>query len=255
MNNKKYTASIKDIKKHGFSMPYTSPSALKIDYTFKNREYLIITYESDLDILHKVVPEPLIVKKPLVKFQFIKMPDAHGFGNYSLVGQTIEVEYEGKPGSYAHAMYLDNLAPIAAGREIWGFPEKLGNPELIIDVDTVLGTLKYNSIDVAIGTMGYKYYTLDNKQVKKMLEKTPNFLLKIIPDVNLQEACICQLIRYYLKNVSITGAWSGPASLQLFEHALAPVADLPVRRVISGEHIIADLTLGYGEIIYDYLID
>lgn len=253
MQNKRYPASIKNIKKYGFSMPFTSPSALKIDYVFKNREYLVITYESDIDILREVVPEPLIVTEPLVKFQFLKMPDAYGFGNYSLVGQMIDVEYKGITGSYAHAMYLDNLAPIAAGREIWGFPEKLGNPNLIVDVDTILGTLKYNSTDIAIGTMGYKHHSLDHKKIKKSLEKTPNFLLKIIPDVNLKQACVCQLVRYYLKDIKVSGAWSGPASLQLFKHALAPVANLPVKKIISGEHIIADLTLGYGEILYDYL--
>lgn len=245
--------NIKEIKKNAFSMPYTSPSAMQIDYTFKNREYLVITYESDLKILQDIVPEPLKVVKPHVRFQFIKMPDAYGFGNYSMVGQMIEVEFNGKAGIYGHAMYLDNLAPIAAGREIWGFPEKLGNPCLTIDVDTVLGTLKYNSVDIAIGTMGYKYHTLDSKKIKTSMETTANYLLKIIPDVDLKKACLCQLIRYYLKDVKVIGAWTGPAALQLFNHALAPVNHLPIKKIISGEHIIADLTLGYGEIIYDYL--
>lgn len=244
---------IKEIRKNAFSMPYLSPSGLKIDHKFKNREHLIIIYESDIEILRNVVPEPLKVVNPFVKFQFMKMPDAYGFGNYSMVGQMIEVEYEGKTGYYAHAMYLDNLAPIAAGREIWGFPEKLGNPSLEIDSDTLLGTLKYNSIEVATGTMGYKYYSQDKSKIQKSMEKTPNFLLKIIPDVNLKEACICQLVRYYFKDVKVLGAWTGPAALQLFKHALAPVAELPIKKIISGQHLIADLTLGYGEVIYDYL--
>ena len=39
----------------------------------------------------------------------------------------------------------------------------------------------------------------------------------------------------------------------LHPHALAPVAELPVRQVISGVHFIADLTLGLGEVVHDYL--
>ena len=31
------------------------------------------------------------------------------------------------------------------------------------------------------------------------------------------------------------------------------VAALPVRRIISAVHIIADLTLGLGTVVYDYL--
>ena len=49
------------------------------------------------------------------------------------------------------------------------------------------------------------------------------------------------------------GAWSGPAALELWHHALAPVAQLPVREVISGAHLLTDLTLGLGTLVHDYL--
>jgi len=39
----------------------------------------------------------------------------------------------------------------------------------------------------------------------------------------------------------------------LLHHALAPVADLPVLAVLSGAHILTDLTLGLGTVAYDYL--
>ena len=49
------------------------------------------------------------------------------------------------------------------------------------------------------------------------------------------------------------GAWTGPAALELHPHALAPVADLPVLEVVSGLHILTDLTLGLGKVAFDYL--
>ena len=244
---------IHEIKQNAFAMPYTSPSALKIPYKFKQREYFNINYYSDLDTLRMIVPEPLNIIEPIVTLQFIKMPDAYGFGNYSMVSQMIEVDFEGKAGLYAHAMYLNNLAPIAAGREIWGFPEKLGHPQLIVDVDTIVGTLKYNNVDVAIGTMGYKYTELDTLQICNKMRETAHYSLKIIPDINLRDACLCQLVRYYLKDITVTGAWTGPVALQLFEHALAPLTQLAIKKIINAEHIIADLTLDFGEVVYDYL--
>jgi len=33
----------------------------------------------------------------------------------------------------------------------------------------------------------------------------------------------------------------------------ADVARLPVLEVVSGQHFVADLTLGYGEVAFDYL--
>ena len=49
------------------------------------------------------------------------------------------------------------------------------------------------------------------------------------------------------------GAWTGPAALCLTPHALAPVAELPVLEVVSAVHICADLTLGLGRVVHDYL--
>ena len=39
----------------------------------------------------------------------------------------------------------------------------------------------------------------------------------------------------------------------LTPHALAPVADLPVLEIVSAIHILADLTLGLGKVVHDYL--
>ena len=244
--------NIKEIQQHAFGMPVTSPSCLKIEYKMRNREYFIISYETDIEILKKIVPEPLKVVNNVVKFEFMKMPDASGFGSFSEAGQLIEVEYEGVKGNFSHSMYLDDLAPIAAGREIWGYPKKFAHPKLEIDSDTLLGTLRYNSVSVAIGTMGFKYHELDKIATQESMAKTPIFLLKIIPHINGQESEVCQLVRCFVTDIKVHGAWNGPAALQLFNHALAPVTMLPVRKILSGSHIIADVTLPGGEVIFDY---
>lgn len=240
-----------EVKNSAFSMPLMNPAYPRGPYRFVNREFFVITYETDLDKLKQVVPEPLEVTEPIVKFEFIRMPDSTGFGDYTESGQIIPVSYKGKRGVYVHAMYLDDESPIAAGREIWGFPKKLANPSLQILNESLIGRLAYESCEVASATMGYKYNTLDMNEVKKSL-LVPNYLLKIIPDVDGSPR-ICELVEYNLEDVIIKGAWSGPVALNLFSHALAPVADLPVRKVISGAHILTDLTLPYGKIIFDYL--
>ena len=51
----------------------------------------------------------------------------------------------------------------------------------------------------------------------------------------------------------LKGAWTGPAALSLAPHALAPVAELPVLEIVSAIHILADLTLGLGKVVHDYL--
>jgi acetoacetate decarboxylase len=56
-----------------------------------------------------------------------------------------------------------------------------------------------------------------------------------------------------VKDIVLKSAWTGPAALCLAPHALAPVAELPVREIVSAIHIVADLTLGLGRVVHDYL--
>ncbi|HRD69807.1 MAG TPA: acetoacetate decarboxylase [Legionella sp.] len=240
-----------EVLKQAFAMPISSPAYPRGPYRFINREYLIITYETDLDLLKEVVPAPLEVTEPIVKFEFIRMPDSTGFGDYTESGQVIPVRFEGRTGNYTHAMYLDDHPPIAAGREIWGFPKKLANPKLQVINETLLGTLEYGPCRIATATMGYKYETLETEKVAQSM-RMPNYLLKIIPDVD-GSVRICDLVEYYLTDITVKGAWQGPAQLELTHHALAPVANLPIKKIISGVHLQSDLTLPYGKVIHNYM--
>ncbi len=240
-----------EVRARAYAMPLTSPAYPPGPYRFVNREFFIITYRTDPEALASVVPAPLEVADPIVKFEVIRMPDSIGFGDYTESGQVIPVSYKGQKGGYVHAMYLDDDSPIAGGRELWGFPKKLASPVLAVDKETLVGTLDFGSIRIATATMGYKHRELSEAEVMPALT-APNFLLKIMPHVDGTPR-ICELVRYYMTDIAFKGAWTGPAALELFHHALAPVAQLPVREVLSATHIVTDLTLGLGEVVHDYL--
>ncbi|HEX2447667.1 MAG TPA: acetoacetate decarboxylase [Methyloceanibacter sp.] len=210
---------IADVRKRAFAMPLTSPAFPPGPYRFVDREYLIIAYRTDEAALEAVIPEPLT--------------------------------FDEKEGNYTLAMFVNDGPPIYGGRELWGFPKKYAQPTLCVDRDTLVGTLDYGRVRIATGTMGFKHKALDLDQVRAGLEK-PNYLLKIIPHVDGSPR-ILELVDYRLEDIVMKGAWTGPATLDLASHALAPIAELPVREVISATHIVADLTLGLGKVIYDYL--
>jgi acetoacetate decarboxylase len=240
-----------EIRRRAYAMPFASPAYPPGPYRFYNREYFIITYRTDAEKLRSFVPAPLELAEPVVKYEFIRMPDSTGFGDYTESGQVIPVSYQGKKGGYTHCMFLDDHPPIAGGRELWGFPKKLAQPKLHAEIDTLVGTLDYGPVRVATGTMGYKHKALDPEAVKASM-LAPNYLLKIIPHVD-GTARICELVEFYLEDVTVKGAWSGPCSLSLAPHALAPVAELPVLEVVSAVHILTDLTLALGKVVHDYL--
>lgn len=240
-----------EVRANAFAMPIYNPAYPPGPYRFVDREYLIITYRTNPDLLQKMIPAPLKLAEPVVKFEFINMPDSTGFGHYCESGQVIPVTLGNESGGFVLSMYLNDHPPIAAGRELWGFPKKLGQPELRVHTDTLMGTLDYSDIRVATGTMGFKHQTLDTQKIKTAMA-APNYLLKIIPHVDGRPR-ICEIVRYCLTDIEVKGAWGGPGALDLHDHALAPVADLPVLELLSTVHIVADLTLPLGTVVHDYL--
>ncbi|MEV7187418.1 acetoacetate decarboxylase [Kitasatospora sp. NPDC093102] len=231
--------------------PLDAPAYPEGPYRFTDREYLTITYRTDPQVLERLVPQPLRVADPTVRFEVMRMPDTTGLGDYAESGQVLSVEYEGERGEYVLAMYVDSLPAIASGREVSAYPKKLGAPRLMVDSDTLIGTLDYGSLRVATATMGYKHVPLDEDRAREEI-CAPTFMVKKLPGYT-GEPRICELVRFRIEDITVKGAWTGPARLQLSPHALAPMADLPVLEVLSASHILTDLTLPSPEVVHDYL--
>ena len=113
---------INDVRRAAYAMPLTNPAFPRGPYRFFDREYLIVTYRTDQDALRAVVPEPLEVVEPIVKYEFIRMPDSTGFGDYTESGQVIPVASAAKKASMSIPCILMTTRPIVGGRELWGFP-------------------------------------------------------------------------------------------------------------------------------------
>jgi acetoacetate decarboxylase len=244
--------NIEEVRRQS-TTPLGAPAYPSGRYRFTGREYLNILYRTDAEAMRRVVPEPLTVGDPLVRFEVMRMPDVTGLGSFTESGQVLRVEYEGEPADYLHAMYVDSLASIASGREISAFPKKFGTPALYVDSDTLVGTLDYGSLRVATATMGYKHAPMSEEDARAEIGQ-PTYALKMLPGYDRRPR-ILELVRSQITDITIRGAWTGPARLQLFEHVMAPLADLPVREIVSASHILTDLTLGRAGMVFDYLAD
>ncbi|WP_420450286.1 acetoacetate decarboxylase [Ilumatobacter sp.] len=236
-----------------FTTPMTAPAYSPGRYRFIDREYMNIVYRTDPDALRAVVPEPLQIDEPLVRFEIMHMGDVGGYGPYTEGGQAIPVRFGDEKGEYLHAMYLDNFPATAAGRELSAYPKTIGAPRLRVEEGALIGTLDVTSERVATATMGYKHRELDLDEARSQIT-VPTFMLKVVRGHDV-EPVMCDLVRTEITDVEVKGAWTGPARLQLFEHVLAPLADLPVLEVVDVSHIMTDLTLAGVEKVHDYLAD
>ena len=117
-----------EVRKRAFAMPLTSPAFPPGPYRFINREYLIITYRTDPAALEMVVPEPLTFDAPIVKYEFIRMPELDRLRRLHGVRSGHSRKFKDHEGSYSHAMFLNDGPPIYGGRELWGFPRNMPSP-------------------------------------------------------------------------------------------------------------------------------
>jgi acetoacetate decarboxylase len=235
------------------SMPLQSPTFPRGPYKFFKRAYLVINYKTDAGLIRACLPEPLEPAGDVVAVQWLDLPDGEGFGAYSAAAQVIPCTLKGEQCNFVSQMYVDSSPPLAGGREIWGYPMKFGKALLKVNADTLTGSLHYATQSVATGTMVYKHdaFRTDYATEREHLART-QITLKLIPDINGKPA-IAQLVAINFKDVVVHGAWTGRARLELIPSVNCPLADLPVREVIGGLHMVTDMTLPYGRVVHDYL--
>ena len=236
------------------SMPLQSPTFPRGPYKFFDRQYMIISYETDADAIRALLPEPLEPDGNVVAVQWLDLPDGEGFGAYAAAAQTIPCKFKGESCVFVSQMIVDNCPPLAGGREIWGYPMKYGQPVLQVTGDTLTGTLDYAGQRIANGTMTYKHDAFDPTNIAKAedLLKRTQVTLKIIPDIDRKPA-IAQLVGVNFTNIKVKGAWNGEARLEMIPSVNAPICDLPVRRIVGGKQFVTDMTLPYGRVLHDYL--
>lgn len=232
--------------------PLTTPVYPLRATRFTDREYFNVFYRTDPDALRAVVPEPLEIEGSLVRFEVMRMGDVDGYGPYAESGQAIPVTLDGQPGEYLHAMYLDSFAATVSGRELSAYPKVFGSPALCVDHGALVGTLDRGTERVATATMAYKWEAMDPAAAALQIT-VPTFMVKFVPDVTTNGLRSAALVTTEISDLTVKEAWTGPARLQLFEHALAPLADLPVLEVVGASHIVTDLTLAPVRAVHDYL--
>lgn len=234
-----------------FTTPLTAPPYRPGRHWFTNREYLNIVYRTDPAALRHVVPEPLELDDSLVRFEVMHMGDVDGFGPYTECGQAIPVRFGHERGEYLHAMYLDHFAGTVSGREHSAYPKSFGSPHLYIDNGALVGTLDVGALRVAAATMAYKATARPTGDARAWITQ-PSFMVNIVPGYAGQRLA-CDLVRTQITEVTVHEAWTGPGRLQLFDHVLAPLADLPVHEVVDVSHVVTDLALEPVTPVHDYL--
>lgn len=239
------------VRQKAYAMPVVSPAYPQPPSWFLDRPSLTITYRTDIELAREMVPEPLMVKDPLVSLSFLWMV-APGIGDYYEFAQSIACFLGDEAVSFRPLMVAENVTAIMLGREVWGLPKKYGHPRVGQNNESYVGTLEYDGTLVARASMAYKYQEVDLAQAAAAM-RTPGVVLKVIPDVDGKTARIAELVRFEYSTVELKEAWTGAASLELFDHEAVPIAALPVREIVSVRHTLGNFMLAPGKVVHNYL--
>jgi acetoacetate decarboxylase len=112
--------------KFGYSMPLDSPLYEPFPVYYRDITLLLYAYVTDAKAAAALLPPQLeLPDVPVAQMVFATYPFST-VGTYNEVAQTIACTYQGKPMAYAVRLHVTNAMAMAAGREIGGFPKKLG---------------------------------------------------------------------------------------------------------------------------------
>jgi acetoacetate decarboxylase len=238
-----------------FTMPVISPLvAVPPPYRYKDTKVLDIVFKTDPQVLDKLVPAPLKANpdQPLVlyigHFQFADFDFP-----YNEAGLLVPVLLDGKPaGLFAVVLYLDKANPTVGGREIYGWPKK--------DADQILFNEENGKIIAEVMRYGQKIIKVSFEALQKVdpipeRPKSPIYLLKLIPSIQKDAPPdVLKLNSTVIDPDVIKELRVGKATLEFLNSPYDSfLAQIPVKEVVYSEAIVHDFTLGYGQVVIDYL--
>ncbi len=235
----------------GYSLPELSGLYGPPPFEYRDAEQMLVLFRTDPAVLRRLIPEPLVADPQGRMFVAVSHFFTSGFGHYNEATIVGLATFKRRPVNYSLYLILDNDIAICGGREIWGFPKKLGRVELSHRDGVLRGTAERGGICLIEAAISLAEFGTPEELAGGSLEYVCR---KLIPSVTLNAPpAVCQLTSTTLTNAVVREVNKGPATLRFGDSPADRVATIPVRSVDGGFYYRTDFTLGDGEVIHDYL--
>lgn len=228
----------------GFSMPVDAPLYPKPPVYYRDMESFTIAYETDEDAALALLPyaEELELVYPVTARIVVAHMPFTTYGAYEEAYQLLDCLWEGKPCIYPVRIFLNNESALAAGRELWGNPKKLGHVEWSDESE-----LKQGAIDRPKGSRICTALMKPERPVELAPYDFDVIGLRVIPSPELDAApSVAELVMNTCR-VTPKQAWTGPGSVSFgILSELDPWHKLPVRKVKEAIYVVSDMDVAPG---------
>ncbi|MBW2091007.1 MAG: acetoacetate decarboxylase family protein [Deltaproteobacteria bacterium] len=233
----------------GHNMPVHAPLYAAPPIYYYNAEAIGITYETDEEAAMDILPDGLELPSPvLATILLIRYPES-GLGPYEEVILGLPCLFEGQERFYIPYIVVNTVAPLAAGREVWGFPKKLADIDIMTDEDMIIGAMERPTGN-RIVTMGFR----PEQEVEvEQPEGGGSIALRVIPSPEENAGpSVAELVEVP-SGVMVTRAYSGTGWVQFESRSsLDPWHKLSVNQVVDANMRTYNQILGFGKVVKRY---
>jgi acetoacetate decarboxylase len=234
-----------------YTIPAVAPAYGRPPYAYRGCPQLVVPFIAAPGTTRRLVPEPLVPNPDDLMFVMIGRMLSDEFGSNSEVFIAVPSRYGEMTGNFAVALYLDDDAAIASGREVWGWPKKAAEFRLDERDGVVTTVVTRGGADIVTARLH-----VEGPGDAASLGVEPTwFNLKLIPSV-VQGAPpdVMQITSTRLANVRIDDVRVGAATVAFGNAAGDRLADLiRVERALPGAHFRFGCDLTLGDVVHDYL--
>jgi acetoacetate decarboxylase len=234
----------------GYTNPVVSYLYGKPPLVWKDMRVQLVVYETDIENVRRVVPEPLEARTNIVIAWISEFKLGTTQGGFKEAAIYVQVEHDGVEGDYEPFLYVNSHLPLTGGREIWGFQKKMAEIGLHHEYEAVRGQVD------RLGHQIIKMLVVPENEAA--MDEVPwsdsgVYSLKYIPGAEEGEPALRQLVLTPGEFTAQEGKlFSGRASITYERSEIDPTYLLEPKRIIKGFFGQGDLYLPLGKIVHRY---
>jgi len=238
----------------GFSEPQNAPLYQKPPFYYRGLECITVYYETVEQEALALLPEGLeLATPPTVSIRFFRAPFTN-LGAYDAALVQLRCLWDGKPKGFVCYQIVTTDAAMAAGREIWGYPKKLGHVEFGKENELFTAVVRRpREIRLCTATIRPEQPLSEEEIAALSAQGGPPVCLKVIPSaVEGEGPSLVQLIES-AGSIDIKEQWRGPGSFHFDDPSpVDPWYRLAVSRFIGSYYSIYDSVLALGSVLKTY---
>jgi len=203
---------------------------------------LTVVFETDPELVASVLPRPLEPSAPTARLRIAMVDMGTGLPAFGAGWFGVRARHGSVEGEYALFMPMTTEQSTTGGRETFGEPKKIGQIGLQFDGDQVSGRVSRMGSPIAelSGTLGPERPGYEKDKI--------DFYFKALPNPSGQGLDGDPALVYCRRHEVARVVRPATGECKLLDAPLDPIADFPVRRIVSYEY--AEITTAQtGEIV------